>query len=193
MQVRQAALVFLAITATLSLAAQAGEANVSVQTGDDPVQPSTPAPTQAPPPPSGPIQAPPAHAEAPAQPPVPGQWVYTDQYGWIWMPYGDKYTHVVPGNEPPDMYVYEPSYGWCWVAAPWIWGWGPLPFFGVIGPVHFGWWGNGYGHWYGFSGRYRTWGRTGWGGRSGWGGRPGWGGRSGAWEGRPGGGFRHFR
>lgn len=188
MQVRQAALVILAFTATLSLAAQAGQADVSVQTMDDPVQPSTPAPNQPPPPPRQ-IQAPPAHPD-PAPAPVPGQWVYTDQYGWIWMPYGDRYTHVVPGDEPPDMYVYEPSYGWCWVSAPWIWGWGPLPFFGVLGPVRFGWWGNGFGHWNGFSGRYRSWGRTGWGGR------PGWGGRAGSWGGRPrvgnwgGGGFR---
>jgi len=183
MQVRQAALVILALTATLSLAAQSDQADVSVQTMDDPVQPSTPAPSQPPPPPRQ-IQAPPAGRADPAPAPVTGQWVYTDQYGWIWMPYGDKYTHVVPGDEPPDMYVYEPSYGWCWVSAPWIWGWGPLPFFGVLGPVHFGWWGNGYGHWYGFSGRYRSWGRSGWGHRPGGWGHTGGGG----W-----GGFRHSR
>lgn len=216
MHVRPAALVVLALTATLSLAAEAHQEDVPIQTMDDPVQPPSPAPSQPPPPPRQFQAPPPAQAEAPAQAPVPGQWVYTDQYGWIWMPYGDRYTHLAPGDEPPDMYVYQPSYGWCWVSAPWIWGWGPLPFFGVPGTVRFGWWGNGFGHWYGFSGRHRSWGRAGWDLHRGWEGRPGgwsgrpgewtrrpggWTGRPGGWEGRPrawggprgGGGFRHSR
>jgi hypothetical protein len=137
------------------------------------------------------MPAPPsARPDAPAQAPIPGQWVYTDQYGWVWMPYGNQYTRVSPGGDPPTMYVYGPTYGWCWVSAPWVWGWGPLPFFGVYGTVHFGWWGNGFGHWYGFAGRYRSWGGPGW-GRGGWG-RPGYGGYRGGFRGgyRGGYGFR---
>ena len=28
----------------------------------------------------------------------PGQWIYTQQYGWIWMPYGDAYAYVPPAG-----------------------------------------------------------------------------------------------
>ncbi len=74
-----------------------------------------------------------------------GQWVYTQQYGWVWMPYGDGYTYVPPSGEgEPYEYVYYPSYGWTWVVAPWVWGWGPWPYFGVVGPWHFGWYGHGW-------------------------------------------------
>jgi hypothetical protein len=74
-----------------------------------------------------------------------GQWVYTDQYGWVWMPYSDAYTYApADGYGEPYMYVYYPAYGWSWVVAPWVWGWGPWPFFGVGGPWHFGWYGHGW-------------------------------------------------
>jgi len=74
-----------------------------------------------------------------------GQWVYTQQYGWIWMPYGDAYSYV-PGNGvgQPYEYVYYPSYGWTWVGAPWIWGYGAWPYFGASGPARFGWYGHGW-------------------------------------------------
>jgi hypothetical protein len=26
-----------------------------------------------------------------------------------------------------------------WLAAPWVWGWGPYPYFGIRGPYGFGW------------------------------------------------------
>jgi hypothetical protein len=122
-------------------------------------EPSTPAPRDPPPPP-------PSSSERPKPPTTPppdtarphdspdGQWVWTTQYGWVWMPYGDDYTHVPPDGSTPNMYVYYPDAGWCWVVAPWLWGWGPMPYFGVLGPVHFGWWGYGLGHWYGFRGHY---------------------------------------
>ena len=55
------------------------------------------------------------------------------------------------------MYVYYPEAGWCWVIAPWLWGWGPMPYFGVLGPRYFGWWGLGLGHWYGFVGSRDHW------------------------------------
>src|SRR5215831_10893700 len=60
-----------------------------------------------------PVQAaPPAVAQAPAS----GQWVYTSQYGWVWMPYGTQYTYspTVAGVYPSE-YVYYPTYGWTWV------------------------------------------------------------------------------
>jgi hypothetical protein len=92
-----------------------------------------------------------------------GQWVQTEQYGRIWMPYADGYVRVPDDGEPPRMYVYGPSIGWSWVIAPWIWGWGPSPFFGRLGCDHFGWWGHGYGRWDGFRGD-----RLGFGGRGVW-------------------------
>ncbi len=101
---------------------------------------------------SGAPLAEPAAAEAPptegwagdAQAGPPGQWVYTQQYGWIWMPYGDAYSYVPPDAGEPYEYVYYPSYGWTWVVAPWIWGYGPWPYFGAFGPAHFAWYGFGY-------------------------------------------------
>jgi len=93
--------------------------------------------------------APPAQQPAP-----PGQWVYTQQYGWLWMPYGTPYTYLPPNDGTPDMYVYYPTVGWCWVVAPWVWGWGPVPYWGIYGTVGFGWYGYGYGHWYGYAAPY---------------------------------------
>src|SRR5664280_2245442 len=59
-----------------------------------------------------------------------GQWVYSDQYGWIWMPYAQAYTYVTPAGSPYE-YVYYPTFGWRWVYAPWVLGWGPAPYWGV--------------------------------------------------------------
>src|SRR5512138_1067308 len=56
-------------------------------------RPPTPPPSESPPaPPSENPPAPQAQAQAPSSVP-PGQWVYTEQYGWIWMPYADAYTY----------------------------------------------------------------------------------------------------
>jgi hypothetical protein len=111
----------------------------------------------------------PPTAVAPAAP--SGQWVWTDQYGWIWMPYGTAYTYL-PVGAYPDMYVYFPAYGWRWCVAPWVWGIGPRPFFGVYGWARFGWYGRGYGRWYGFHGG-PVWAGRGW-GHPGWYGHPGY-------------------
>jgi|GEM_PF-240963 len=124
------------------------------------VQPPGPAPTDAIPPP--PAEIPPAPDEQPAavaeQSAAPaGQWVYTAQYGWLWMPYGNGYTYLPPSGGTPDMYAYYPSVGWCWLVAPWVWGWGPMPYWGAYGPWGYGWYGYGYGHWYGYAGRYGGW------------------------------------
>lgn len=124
-------------------------------------EPSTQAPAEPPPPPPAVLPAPPPGATpAPRQekPADAGQWVHTEQYGWVWMPYGDRYTNLPPDGGTPHMYVYYPEAGWCWVVAPWLWGWGPMPYFGVWGPRYYGWYGVGLGHWYGYSGRYAYWG-----------------------------------
>ncbi len=157
-----------------------------------PVQPTSPTPTETPPPPAD--QPPPPQAEAQAQalqptdlqvqqePPSTGQWTYTAQYGWVWMPYGAQYTYepsIEGGN--PYAYVYYPVYGWTWVIAPWVWGWGSVPFYGHFGPWRFAWY-------RGPTFRHPGWGygiRRGWGVpahgiyRGGYGYRPGYGGHVG--------------
>jgi hypothetical protein len=70
-----------------------------------------------------------------------GQWVYTNQYGWVWMPYGADYTYVTPSNVAYT-YAYYPRFGWRWVSSPWVVGVGPTPFWGRPGPVHFAWYGH---------------------------------------------------
>lgn len=130
----------------------------AVEEAPQAVQPDSAAPTLPPPPPP---------AERPAPPPAPaesqspsgastGEWIYTTQYGWLWMPFANDYTFVPKDGSAPDMYVYYPSIGWCWVVAPWVWGFGPMPYFGPYGS-RFGWWGNGFGRWYGFGPAYTAW------------------------------------
>lgn len=101
-------------------------------------------PSNAPPPPPANPPAPPAEAQSQAEPPAPqtetGQWMYTSQYGWVWVPYGDEYVYT-PEDESgePYLYLYYPARGWRWVAAPWVWGLGPLPYFGPAGAWRFHW------------------------------------------------------
>ena len=121
-----------------------------------PVQPPTAAPTETPPaPPELPPPPPQDDLEYDEQAPAPaapgpranGQWVYTSQYGWIFMPYGDQYTYEGTLYDAyPYSYVYYPDYGWLWLASPWVWGWGPYPYFGLASPWYFGW----------YSGLYRS-------------------------------------
>ena len=81
-------------------------------------------------PPPGPVQAAQVQAVPEAQPAATGEWVYTAQYGWIWVPYGS--TTTVVGAEP-YVYLYAPAVGWTWFVSPWgpgpfrygSWGWGP--------------------------------------------------------------------
>ncbi len=121
--------------------------------------PKQPAPPQAAPAQPGPGQQP-GDAQAQGAPQQklqetpPGQWVYTQQYGWLWMPYGEAFTQVPQDDQgQPYMYVYGPSLGWSWVVAPWVWGWGPYPYYGVYGPSHYWWYGWGP-RWYGYAGWY---------------------------------------
>ena len=123
--------------------------------------PPTPAPEQQPP---APPQQPPARVQGQTQPPIQaapggqqtpgeGQWVYTSEYGWIWMPYGGQYTYEGSASDAaPYSYVYYPSYGWMWLAAPWVWGWGAYPYFGPRGPAGFGWYRGLYRAGYGWGG-----------------------------------------
>jgi hypothetical protein len=97
-----------------------------------------------------------------------GQWVQTQDSGWIWVP-EQSTTYAVDGV--PYVYLYTPAYGWTWYASPW--GWGPYAYGPwVTHPWPFG---------------FRAWayGPTGWGWRAGY-----WnGGRfyGGAWRGGAGG------
>jgi hypothetical protein len=112
--------------------AEAHDASPIAPPADLPRLQGPPPGTSPPPPPSPP-------------PPQSGQWIETQQYGRVWMPYADDYTYLPPdGYGEPYAYVYRPAVGWTWVVAPWIWGWGPWPLFGSYGPYHYGWYGRGY-------------------------------------------------
>jgi hypothetical protein len=48
-----------------------------------------------------------------------GQWVYTTQYGWVYMPYGDQYISPGTAADPSAYaYAYYPSSGWTWLSTP---------------------------------------------------------------------------
>ena len=101
-------------------------------------------PTKAPPPPPESVPLPPestSQAQAPAGTEAEdGQWIDTSPYGWVWMPYGDEFVYTPNDvNAQPYAYVYYPGGGWRWIVAPWIWGIGPIPYFGVGGPWRFHW------------------------------------------------------
>ncbi|MFT3839051.1 MAG: hypothetical protein QM723_18870 [Myxococcaceae bacterium] len=95
-------------------------------------EPTVGAPKRAPPSPS---EAPDAKTDTAAPPPpttareVPaGQWAYTKQYGWAWLPYAGAF---VSDGAPPKMFLYTASTGWSWVSAPWVAGEGARPVFSV--------------------------------------------------------------
>jgi hypothetical protein len=107
------------------------------------VKPEGNPPAEAPPPLPQSVPAPPNATQAPAASAAPaaaGQWIYTRQYGWTWMPYGDEYVYT-PSDEAADpyAYVYLPATGWAWMAAPWIWGTGPFPYYGAYGGWRYHW------------------------------------------------------
>jgi hypothetical protein len=174
--------VLLSAAATPAFSQPAGEQGASAAVPADGAPPPEAPPSQVPPPPPQ-VAQPAAPAEAAPQPAASpaGQWVYTSQYGWLWMPYGQPYTYV-PGDTQvfPDMYVYYPAYGWRWVVAPWVYGYGPSPYWGGPGVRLYAWYARpwfrvgGYWGWgaYGGWGRYRGWvGPRAWGPR-GWAGAP---------------------
>lgn len=87
---------------------------------------------------AGPSQGQPAPIASSTVP--AGQWVYTTQYGWVYMPYDDAYASV-PVNGTPSMYVYTANVGWGWVASPWLMGIGPSLYFGTYGYARYRWYG----------------------------------------------------
>ena len=92
-----------------------------------PTPPPSAAPSAEPPPPPAAVQAAPD-----------GQWVFTNQYGWVFMPYAETYTYV-PAAGDALAYVYGPAFGWRWLSAPWVFGLGPRPFWGPRGDARFVW------------------------------------------------------
>ncbi|HVZ36764.1 MAG TPA: hypothetical protein VG963_30270 [Polyangiaceae bacterium] len=126
---------FLALSAVMTAATRV-QAQEQALIGQPPLGAYGGQPTQAvpaPPPQAGtplmqtPFPAPLVPVAAPtiAQPALPGQWVNTAQYGWIWVPAGTT-TATIDGV--PVAYLYMPAHGWTWYASPW--GWGPF----VYGP-----------------------------------------------------------
>lgn len=83
-------------------------------------------PAETPPPPSdAPVYDPNATPEA-APPPAEwtrdypgGRWVYTIDYGWIWIP---TQAQSVTVETVPYAYLYTPTYGWTWYVSPWGFG-----------------------------------------------------------------------
>lgn len=125
-------------------------------------------------PPDGAVPPPPAAEQGRSASVPEGQWVRTTQYGWVWMPYADAFTYVpVDGVGAPYMFVWRPAYGWRWLVAPWVWGYGPWPYFGIGGSIHFAWYGHGWWrtphrwHW-AHRPFHGGWSHGGW-GRGGWG------------------------
>ena len=80
-----------------------------------PGQPTAPPPVAQAEPTDGSLAAPPQATPVYAQP-ATGQWVYTDAYGWIWVPAGSTSYEVA---SQPYVYLYTPSYGWTWYVSPW--------------------------------------------------------------------------
>jgi hypothetical protein len=114
---------------------------------DENARPPTPPPDAQPPPPPPSPPPPISQPMQPAQtnpPPAPapsnvnGEWVYTAQYGWIWIPYDQQYTYVNVNSGVAFEFAFYPRFGWRWVLAPWVLGLGPGPYF-IHGPRLFAW------------------------------------------------------
>jgi hypothetical protein len=106
------------------------------------VEPTVPVPVLVPPAP--PVHLPPAPVYSPASAVVQagpvvagGEWAFTSQYGWVYMPYDSRY--VVAYASRPYAYVYCSGFGWRWLAAPWVVGSGPYPYFAGRGPFTYDW------------------------------------------------------
>jgi hypothetical protein len=127
----------------IAAATTVGSAALAQPMTQDPRMAGAPPASMPPPPPPPQVEAyeyAPAPVAVAAQAPA-GQWVYTNQYGWVWMPYGADYTYVAGANAAYS-YAYYPRFGWRWIAAPWVLGVGPTPNWGRPGPVHFAWYGR---------------------------------------------------
>ena len=94
---------------------------------------------------AAPLTAPAASA-ASAVPMPSGQWVFTQEYGWLWTAYEQMYAQVVENTARRFGYsavayqcAYHPAFGWRWVVAPWILRFGAVPYWGALGPERFTW------------------------------------------------------
>jgi hypothetical protein len=143
----------VALSASLLAAILLGPGFALADDAPQGVEPTEPPPTWTPPPPTDVNFA--GGEEFVGQQAVPaGQWVFTSQYGWIWMPHGTSFTFVPTTGSTPNMFVFYPAVGWSWVIAPWVWGWGPMPWFGFAGWGAYPWFGTGFGTWYGYARPY---------------------------------------
>ena len=75
-----------------------------------------------------------------------GQWVFTHEYQWLWLPYDLQYAQVIENaaqrfdySAVAYEYAYHPAFGWHWVVAPWILRFGAVPYWGSLGPGRFAW------------------------------------------------------
>ena len=75
-----------------------------------------------------------------------GQWVFTQEYGWLWLAHDQRYAHVAANparrfgySEVAYEYAFHPASGWRWVVAPWILRFGAVPYWGALGPEGFAW------------------------------------------------------
>ncbi len=69
-----------------------------------------------------------------------GQWVWTERYGWVWVP-AEASPLEVQGE--PYVYLYTPAYGWTWFDSPWGW-YGPDGGWGWARPWYGSYWGPRY-------------------------------------------------
>ena len=89
--------------------------------------PLPPLPSQAPQyvPAPGTAEAPPPESQWVYASPG-GRWVYTTEYGWIWVPDGAGTSEM---EGVPYAYLYTPAHGWTWYVSPW-----------GVGAFHYGVW-----------------------------------------------------
>lgn len=108
-------------------------------------QPSTEAPNETPQLPTT-IPPPPESQQKQQQNAAPvavnGQWVFTQQYGWVYAPYEQQYTYVTDDVSTAWMFMYRPVVGWSWLGAPWVIATGPRPFWGNWGPYRYAYYAN---------------------------------------------------
>jgi hypothetical protein len=128
-------------------------------------------PGQSPPPPpsEGQAQASPHPAAVRRGAAAGGSWVYTLEYGRIWVPYANEHTYGgMAAAASPYWYSYRPLYERLWLAEPWLWSLDVQPDFGPLGPSGLEWYRGPYLAADGGSGYpgARQSGQTGWGHRS---------------------------
>ena len=112
---------------TKVLAAIGGCAVMALATGCEEEMPPAEVPMQA--------QAMPTYAAS-----GQGQWVWTTEDGWVWVP-AEAVPLEVQGE--PYVYLYRPTLGWTWFASPWGWD-GPVGGWGWARPWYGSYWGPRY-------------------------------------------------